>query len=126
MVLVARLQEEYIVYRIWGIARRVTSECPDCQRNKSIRHKLYRKLQPVETPSGPWEVISWDFIVKLLKSKDPVTGQEDNNILVIVDKVIKWGYFILYTEEMSAKDLSKVYMKEVFTRHRALVKIILD
>ena len=53
-------------------------------------------------------------------------GQKYNNILVIVDKLTKWGYFILYTEEMSAKDLLKIYVKEVFIRHRAPVKIILD
>ena len=28
--LVARLQEEYIIYGIWGIARKVVSECLDC------------------------------------------------------------------------------------------------
>ncbi len=43
-----------------------------------------------------------------------------------MDKATKWGYFILYIEEMSAEDLSEVYIKEVFTQHRALVKIILD
>ena len=113
-VLVARLQEEYIIYRIWGIAKKITSECLDCQRNKSARHRLYKMLQPVETPSRPQEVISQDFIIKLPKSKDPVTGQEYNNILVIVDKATKWGYFILYIEEISAEDLSEVYIREVF------------
>ena len=29
-VLVARLQEEYIIHRIWGIARKVVSKCLDC------------------------------------------------------------------------------------------------
>ncbi len=71
-------------------------------------------LQPVKTLSRPWEVISWDFVVKLLKSKNPVTGQEYNSILVIVDKITKWGYFILCIKEMSAKDLLKVYIKEIF------------
>jgi len=71
-------------------------------------------LQPVKTLSGPWEVVSWDFIVKLLKSKDPVIGQKYNSILVIVDKATKWGYFVLYTKEMSAEDLSGVYIKEMF------------
>ena len=28
--LVARLQEEYIIHGIWGIARKVMSKCPDC------------------------------------------------------------------------------------------------
>ncbi len=64
--------------------------------------------------------------MKLLKSKDPVIGQEYDSVLVIVDKATKWGYFILYTEEMSIKDLSKVYIKEIFTQHRAPMKIILD
>ena len=114
MALVARLQEEYIIYGIQGIARKVTSECLDCQRNKSVRHKLYGILQLVKTLSKPQEVISWDFIVKLLKLRDPVTGQEYNSILVIVDKAIKWGYFIPYTKEMSAEDLSEVYVKEMF------------
>ncbi len=52
--------------------------------------------------------------MKLLKSKNPVIRQEYNNILVIVDKATKWGYFILCTKEMSAEDLLEVYIKEVF------------
>ncbi len=43
-----------------------------------------------------------------------------------MDKVTKWGYFILYIEEMSTEDLSEVYIKEVFVQHRAPMKIILD
>jgi len=52
--------------------------------------------------------------------------QEYNSILVIVDKLTKWGYFILYIKEMLIKDLLEIYVKEVFIRYRAPVKIILD
>jgi len=45
---------------------------------------------------------------------------------VIVDKLIKWGYFIAYTEEILAEDVARIYIKEVFVRYRALSKIILD
>jgi len=45
---------------------------------------------------------------------------------VIVDKLIKWGYFIVYTEEILAEDVARIYIKEVFIRYRALSKIILD
>ena len=45
---------------------------------------------------------------------------------MIVDKFIKWGYFIIYTEEILAEDVVQVYIKEVFLRYRALDKIILD
>ena len=54
-----------------------------------MRYKPYGILKLVKILNGLWEVVLWDFIVKLLKSKDPVTGQEYNNILVIVDKATK-------------------------------------
>jgi len=62
----------------------------------------------------------------LPKLRDPITGQDYNAILVIVDKLIKWGYFIAYIEEISAEDVTRIYIKEVFTKHRALSKIISD
>ena len=53
-------------------------------------------------------------------------GQEHNIILVIVDKLIKWGYFVAYIEEISAEDIAYIYTKEIFTKYRALEKIISD
>ena len=47
----------------------------------------------------------WDFIVKLPKLKDPITGQEYDSIFIIVDKFTKWGYFIACTEEILAEDV---------------------
>ena len=47
-------------------------------------------------------------------------------IFVIVNKFTKWGYFIIYTEEILAKDIVQIYIKEVFVRHEVLIKIILD
>jgi len=38
----------------------------------------------------------------------------------------KWGYFILCMEEISVEDIARIYIKEVFLRHRLLEKIILD
>ena len=70
--------------------------------------------------------MSWDFIIKLLKLKDPITRQEYNSIFIIVDKFTKWGYFIAYIKEISVKDVVQVYIKEVFLKYRALNKIILD
>jgi hypothetical protein len=37
-----------------------------------------------------------DFIVKLSKFKNSVTGIEYNSILIIVKRIIKYGYFILF------------------------------
>ena len=43
-----------------------------------------------------------------------------------MDKLTKWGYFIVYIEEISAEDIAWIYIKEVFIKYRALSKIILD
>jgi len=62
----------------------------------------------------------------LLKLRDPITRQDYNTILVIIDKLTKWGYFIAYIEEILVKDVARIYIKEVFVRYRVLSKIILD
>ena len=64
--------------------------------------------------------------MKLLKLKDPIIGQKHDIIFVIVDKFTKWGYFIAYTKEILAEDITQIYIKEIFVRHGALIKIILD
>ena len=43
-----------------------------------------------------------------------------------MDKFTKWGYFIVYTEEILAKDIAQIYIKEVFIKYRVLAKIILN
>jgi len=47
-------------------------------------------------------------------------------ILVIVDRITKWGYFILCREEISVKDIVRIYVKKVFLWYGLLEKIILD
>ena len=64
--------------------------------------------------------------MKLLKLKNPITGQKYNIIFIIINKFIKWGYFIAYIKEISVKDITQIYIKKVFIRHRVLVKIILN
>ena len=43
-----------------------------------------------------------------------------------MDKLTKWGYFIVYIEEILVEDIAQIYIKEVFIRHRVPNKIILD
>jgi len=45
---------------------------------------------------------------------------------VIVDKLIKWGYFIAYIKEILVENVARIYIKEVFIRYKALSKIISD
>ena len=66
------------------------------------------------------------FIVKLLKLKNPITGQEHDIIFIIVNKFTKWGYFITYIEEISVEDVVQIYIKKVFIKYRVPAKIISD
>jgi len=43
-----------------------------------------------------------------------------------VDRMTKWGYFILCIEEILIEDVVRIYVKKVFLRYRLLEKIILD
>ena len=43
-----------------------------------------------------------------------------------MDKLTKWGYFIVCTKEILVEDVARIYIKEVFIRHGALDKIISD
>ena len=58
--------------------------------------------------------------------KDPIIEQEHDIIFIIVNKFIKWGYFIACTEEILAENIAQIYIKEVFTKYRVLIKIILN
>jgi len=35
-------------------------------------------------------------------------------ILVIIDRLTKWGYFIAYIKEILIKDIACIYIKKVF------------
>ena len=47
-------------------------------------------------------------------------------IFIIINKFTKWGYFVVYTEEILAEGIVQIYIKEVFIRYRVPAKIISD
>ena len=90
--------------------------CEECQRNKSVRHKPFGQLQPLNIPNRPWKSISLDFIVKLPPSKGLLwhTEAEFDSILVVVDRATKMACFIPCNESMTAFDLALLYFHYVF------------
>jgi hypothetical protein len=54
-----------------------------------------------------------DFIVKLLKSKDPAIRKKYNSILTITDWLIKEAKFILTNKTTEASETAHLIVKEI-------------
>ena len=44
----------------------------------------------------------------------------------MVNKFTKWGYFVIYIEEILVKNIVQIYIKEVFIKYGVPNKIILN
>ncbi|KFY32334.1 hypothetical protein V493_00296 [Pseudogymnoascus sp. VKM F-4281 (FW-2241)] len=84
------------------------------------------QLMSTRVPKGAWKSIALDFIVKLPPSKDLLTGVEYNSILVITERLTKYGKFILYLEASDAEALAYTFLRVILADHGLLEEIILD
>ena len=82
--------------------------CDECQQNKCHKHSRYGLLQPLEVPYAAWTSISVDFITKLPES------QGQTRIIVVVDRFTKMAHYISLPTEVTAKDITDTFLKEVW------------
>ena len=94
--------------------------CDSCQRNKATRHKRFGVLMPLEVPYSPWESISMDFIVGLPES-DGCT-----QIWVIVDRFSKMAHFIPLPTKVTAPELARIFLREIWKLHGLPASIVSD
>lgn len=99
------------------------NSCEPCFRGKPRRTKAHGLLQPLPVPSRPWSSIALDFIVKLPPSSDT----SNDSILVITDRLTKFGLFIPCKEEgTTARVFADLFYKFVFTNHGLPDDIVSD
>lgn len=67
-----------------------------------------------------------DFIIKLLKSKDPSIRADYDAILVIVDRLTKYAHFILTTESIDTERLGHLVIDRLIRYHRIPKVFIID
>jgi hypothetical protein len=67
-----------------------------------------------------------DFVVKLLLLRDLITGIKYDFILVIIDRLTKYTYIILYLEASIAEDLVYMFLRIIIINYSALEKMISD
>ena len=95
-------------------------------RNKLAQHVLYRELKNLDILGYAQDLVSIDFIVKLLKLEELIIKTVYNSILVIVDRLIKFTYFIPYQENLIVEDLTYVVKKVLLGNYQMPREFILD
>jgi hypothetical protein len=83
-------------------------------------------MQSLDIPKTPWTSIILDFVVKLLLSRDLITGIKYDFILVIINRLTKYTYMILYLEASTVEDLAYMFLRIIVINHSALKEIISD
>ncbi|GKD95470.1 putative reverse transcriptase domain-containing protein [Tanacetum coccineum] len=92
-----------------------------CSRVKAECQKPFGLLVQPEIPMWKWERITMDFITKL-----PKTSNGHDTIWDIVDRLTKSAHFIPTRETYSMETLTRLYIKEIVSRHGVPISIISD
>nr|GEY88730.1 putative reverse transcriptase domain-containing protein [Tanacetum cinerariifolium] len=104
-----------------AIITEYVSKCLTCSRVKAKCQKPSGLLIQPEIPLWKWERITMDFVSKL-----PKTPNRQDTIWVIVDRLTKSAHFIPSRATDSTETLTRLYIKEIISRHGVLISIILD
>ncbi|GKE34531.1 putative reverse transcriptase domain-containing protein [Tanacetum coccineum] len=94
-------------------------KCLTCSRVKAECQKPSDLLVQLEIPMWKWERITMDFIAKL-----PKTSNKHDIIWVIIDHLTKSAHFIPTRETDSMETLTRLYIKEIISRHGVPISII--
>ncbi|GKE73608.1 putative reverse transcriptase domain-containing protein [Tanacetum coccineum] len=96
-------------------------KCLTCSRVKAECQKPSGLLIQPEIPTWKWERITMDFVTKL-----PKTSSGHDTIWVTTDRLTKSAHFIPTRATNSMETLTRLYIKEIVSRHGVPISIISD
>ena len=121
-----RIMRHYFIPRLRNKVEAFIRKCNTCQRTKHDRHQPYGELQPIPAPPGAWDSITMDFIGPLPKSTNWTGNETYDSILVVVDRLTKYAYFINFRTTGTTRQLANVMIERVFANHGTPKEIISD
>ncbi|MGH2510545.1 MAG: hypothetical protein ACRDHZ_24485, partial [Ktedonobacteraceae bacterium] len=107
-----------LLARLWywpGMKKEVTeyvASCLTCATTKPILQRRAGLLQPLPIPDRRWDVVTLDFIMPL-----PVTRNNKNGIVVMVDKLSKMTHIVACNDTITARELADVFVREIVRYH---------
>jgi hypothetical protein len=112
---VKKIEDVLAAHFFWPKMRRdvdpYMSQCTTCNKAKSRLnpHSLY---MPLSVPSVPWEDISMDFVLGLLRTK-----RGRNSIFVVVDQFSKMAHFIPCHKSDNASHVADLFFTKIIRLH---------
>ncbi|KAL0540054.1 hypothetical protein IC582_024282 [Cucumis melo] len=100
--------------------KKYVEQCEICQRNKNEATKPAGVLQPLPIPDRILEDWTMDFIEGLPKAGGM------NVIMVVVDRLSKYAYFVTMKHPFSAKQVAIEFIDKIVRRHGIPKSIISD
>ena len=92
---------------------RYLANCDTYARIKPVRHAPYGLFKPMQVPVTQWSSVSMYLITGLPKSGP----QQDDAILVIVDRLTKMAHYIPTHESVTSEGTARLYFDNIFRLH---------
>ena len=121
-----RIQEKTTWKGIKADVKNYVKNCPTCAIRKYNRTRRERLHQPLQPPEVPFQKPALDFVTGLPESQDPATGIFYDMICTIVDGLTKYAKFVPCKTTMTAEELARLFLKELFADHGIPEQIISD
>ncbi len=122
--IIERISRIYYFSKMRKQIEDIIRKCDVCIHMKHNRHKLYELLKSLSTSNHTWKSIALNFIVKLSKSKKRVIKTTYDSILIIMNRLIKYEYFLSYKKATFAKDLTYMFLRMIVANHELSDEII--
>lgn len=106
-----RIKQLFAWKNMKAAVKEYVSHCHIFQQAKPDRSKYAGLLQPLPVPSSSWQAITMDFVEGLPPSPNK------NCILVVMDKLTKYGHFIPLAHPFTAAIMARTFFDNIYKLH---------